>query len=275
MTIRTLRRSLRMFVVCLIAASMMHAVPSRADDYTDIWWAGPAEDGWGVNLIQSQNFIFATFFVYGPGAGKQPPIWYAGNLQRDANGTTFSGGLFQTTGTGFGVPWNPLDHTAFQVGTVTFNPIDSTSATLDYSVNGVAVHKSIVRQTLTQILIGGTYYGTAVVVHSGCSSSTNNGTVLTDFDPVVAQTTAGQVQIDFLYAGTENCTLSGTLVQEGLLFRVPAASYVCKNGTTTTVSTTATIYEMKSTSIGLEGRWLATNVGGGCVEDAKFATVFP
>lgn len=273
MTTQTRRTSFRMYVVCILAASLMHAMPARADDYTDIWWAGPTEDGWGVNLIQSQDFIFATFFVYGPAPAKTP-IWYAGNLTRQSNGT-FSGGLYQTTGTGFGVPWNSADHTSVQVGTATFNPIDNTSATLTYSVNGVPVVKSIVRQTLTQILIGGTYYGTAVVVHSGCMTSGNNGTVLTDFDPVVTQTTSGQVQIDFLYAGTENCTLSGTMLQEGLLFRVPAASYVCKNGTTTTVSTTATVYEMKATSIGLEGRWFAANVGGGCVEDAKFATVFP
>ena len=116
-------------------------------------------------------------------------------------------------------------------------------------MNGVPVSKAIVRQTLTPILIGGTYYGTAVVVHSGCDTASNNGTVLTDFDPVVAQTTGNQVQFDFLYAGTENCTLAGAYSREGLLFRVPVASYVCKNGSTTTVSTTATIYEMKATSI--------------------------
>jgi hypothetical protein len=191
-----------MFVACLLAASLMQALPARADDYTDIWWAGPAEDGWGVNLIQSQDFIFATFFIYGPAPAKTP-IWYVGQLARV--GSVFTGGLFQTTGTGFNAPWNPADHTTVQVGTATFNPIDSSSATLNYSVNGVAVAKAIVRQTLTPILIGGTYYGTAVVVHSGCDTASNNGTVLTDFDPVVAQTTGNQLQFDFLYAGTENC----------------------------------------------------------------------
>ena len=24
------------------------------------------ESGWGVNFVQSDNFIFATFFIYGP-----------------------------------------------------------------------------------------------------------------------------------------------------------------------------------------------------------------
>ncbi len=138
------------------------------------------------------------------------------------------------------------------------------------------VAKSIVRQTLTPILIGGTYYGTAVVVHSGCAAAANNGTVLTDFDPVVAQSTE-RIRCNSISSTPEPKTARSPAPTrgKGLLFRVPAATYVCKNGTTTTVSTTATIYEMKATSIGLEGRWLATNVGGGCAEDAKFATVFP
>ena len=127
---------------------------------------------------------------------------------------------------------------------------------------------------MTPIAIGGSYYGTAVVVFAGCSDSSNNGTVLTDFDPVVSQSTSGQLQFDFVYAGNENCTFAGNYAQEGQLFRVPTATYVCKNGGTTTLNTTATIYEMKSTSIGLEGRWFAAN-SNGCTEDAKFATVFP
>src|SRR4029453_13984971 len=86
----------------------LQALPARADDYTDIWWAGGVEDGWGINLIQSQDFIFATFFVYGPAPAKTP-IWYAGNLTRRENGS-FSGGLYQTTGTGLGATWTPAHH---------------------------------------------------------------------------------------------------------------------------------------------------------------------
>src|SRR5262245_33809818 len=100
---------------------LLQALPARADDYTDIWWAvGGTESGWGVNRIQSQDFIFATFFVYGPAPAKTP-IWYAGNMTRQSNGS-FSGGLYQTTGTGIGAVWNPADNSATQVGTATFTP---------------------------------------------------------------------------------------------------------------------------------------------------------
>jgi hypothetical protein len=274
MTFQALHTSFRMFLVCALGASLLQPLPARADvDYTDIWWAGPAEDGWGVNMIQSQDFIFATFFVYGPAPSKVP-TWYAGNLTRLANGS-FNGGLYQTTGTGIGVPWNPADHSVTQVGTATFTPTDATSGVLAYTVNGTLVRKDIVRQTLTPIAIGGSYVGTANVVHAGCADSSQNGTVLTDFDPVVTQSGTGQLQLDFLYAGTESCTFAGNYAQQGVLFRVPLASYVCKSGTTTTVNTTATIDQMKSTAIGLEGHWFVSNVGGGCSEDGKFATVFP
>ena len=44
---------------------------AHATDYTDIWW-NPAESGWGVNIVRSNTFIFATFFGYGPG---NVPAW--------------------------------------------------------------------------------------------------------------------------------------------------------------------------------------------------------
>lgn len=256
--------------LCVGAVSLfLCAGPASAEDYTDIWWnVGGTEDGWGVNLIQSQDFIFATFFVYGPAPAKTP-IWYAGNLTRQASGS-FSGGLFQTTGTGIGAPWAPGDHTVVQVGTATFTPTSSTTGTLVYNVGAVGVSKSIARQNLTSIALGGSYIGSAVVNTSGCTSS---GQQIFDVDPVVSQNTGGQLQIVLTF-GSESCTLQGLYAQEGTLFRIPTASYVCTQGTMTTLDTTATVYEVKATSIGLEGRWQAPNVGG-CQEDGTFSSIFP
>ncbi len=256
-------------IVCLaLGALFLQALPAHAEDYTDIWWAaGGTESGWGVNLIQSQDFIFATFFVYGPAPAKTP-IWYAGNLSRV--GDRFTGGLYQTTGTGIGAPWNPADHPdAVQVGNATFTPTSSTTGTLTYNVGATPVTKDIARQTLTSIALGGSYVGSAVVVSSGCAGA---GSQIFDVDPVVSQTATELALV--LTFGSESCTLQGTYAQEGTLFRIPTASYVCTDGGTTTVDTTATVYELKATSIGLEGRWNAPNVGG-CVEDATFSAVFP
>ena len=264
-------RALRFILAIALAGAMLHSLPARADDYTDIWWAGPTEDGWGVNLIQSQDFIFATFFVYGPAPAKTP-VWYAGNLSRSGN--SFTGGLYQTTGTGIGVKWDANDHSATQVGTATFTPTSTTTGTLVYNVNAANEVKAIVRQTLTSIATGGSYFGTGVIYTTGCSNPGNNNRQVADVDPVVTQTVSGQMQIVLTF-GPETCTLAGTFVQEGLLFRIPIATYVCKNGNQTSLDTSAMVYEMKSTSIGLEGRWTAPDVGGGCKEDGSFASVFP
>ena len=63
---------------------------------------------------------------------------------------------------------------------------------------------------------------------------------------------------------------SGTFQQLGQLYRIPTASYACSDG----LSTTAAVEEIKATTFGIEGRFSAPSVGGGCREDATFSAVF-
>ena len=50
----------------LVAAwALAAARPAAGADWTDIWWAVP-EVGWGVNFVQSDRFIFATFYQQCP-----------------------------------------------------------------------------------------------------------------------------------------------------------------------------------------------------------------
>jgi hypothetical protein len=256
---------LRPLLTIVLAFACTLPLAARAVDYTDIWWAGAVEDGWGVNMIQSEDVIFATFFVYGPAPGNQP-IWYAVTLTRDANGI-FAGDLYQSTGTGIGVPYDPAQFAATKVGTATFTPTSSTTGTLDYNVNTTNVSKQIQRQTLTTILLGGTYYGTGIVTVTGCDNSAQNATQILNVDPLVMQTLS-QLQIVFQFGSNLTCTMTGAVAQEGQLFRVPSASYICNTG----APTTSTLYEIKQTSIGIEGRWFA-NIGGGCREDGSFSGV--
>lgn len=258
---------IRQCISIILGALLLQALPARGEDYTDIWWrTGGVESGWGVNLVQSQDVIFATFFVHGP-APSTTEYWYVVTLNR--NGGTFTGDLYQTTGTGIGAPWSPADASATKVGTTTFTPTSSTTGTLTYNVGPIVVTKDIARQTLTGVALGGSYIGAAVVRSSGCAGA---GSQIFDVDPVVTQA-GGEMQIALTFGG-ETCTMQGLYAQEGLLFRIPTATYVCKNGSTTTVNTTATVYEMKATSIGLEGRWTSPNVNG-CTESAAFSAVFP
>jgi hypothetical protein len=104
-------------------------------------------------------------------------------------------------------------------------------ATLTWSVNGIgAVSKSIERQTLTTIGLGGVYVGGQTGGYAGCSNAGDNG----------------------------------------LTYLIPGASYRCSGGLAFT--TTATMYEIRATSLGIEGRFAAT-LPGGCREDANFSAV--
>jgi len=270
------------FTAGLLALAVALPLTARAADYTDIWWApclpGAScdatghENGWGVNLVQNGDVVFATFYVYDK--AKQA-IWYSSPMFANTS-AGYSGTLYQTTGSWFGGPWSPSDVLATAVGASTFTPTSATTGTLTYSVNvvgvgNVVVTKNIQRSSFRAIALCGSYTGTGLVTRSGCTDSSSNNTIAYDIDPTVTQTGGGALKIDFAYiAGSDVCTMVGVAAQEGQLFRVPNATYKCT--VTTGINTTATLYEMKATAQGIEGRWTA-NINGGCREDGRFTAL--
>lgn len=118
---------------------------SRAANRTALWW-NPAESGWGVNINHQGNTLFATLFTY-DAAGA--PLWLvmsAGNLQAD--GVTYRGDLYRTTGPAFDAqPFTPITAANLtRVGAMSVSFAGASAAALAYSVNGVAVAKSIQQQ---------------------------------------------------------------------------------------------------------------------------------
>ncbi|HEV2220116.1 MAG TPA: hypothetical protein VGV08_06130 [Casimicrobiaceae bacterium] len=252
--------------VALIAAFLLPAT-ARATDFTDLWWV-PQESGWGANVVQSATFMFVTFFIYG---ADHSPTWYSAELTWD--GTRYSGNLYLTQGSFWASPWNPADHPDAQsVGTGSFTPssVDAYHATLAYTVPGVgSFSKSIEREPLTQIALGGNYLGAQAGGYSGCNSASANGPYSDNYSLAVSQTTTSAT-LTFTYASGATCTISGATLQYGQLFDMPSASYACTGNLNYT--TIATLYEVKATAQGLEGR-LAANLPNGCREDANFAGV--
>lgn len=238
-------------------------LPAFATDYSDMWYL-PAESGWGVNLTQNENVIFITFFLYGTD-GK--PTWYVAIAYEDANGN-FSGTLYSTTGTYFGAPWSGF--AATPAGTASFSPVNASQGTLSYALaGGPTVTKSIERQTLTTIALGGNYTGGQAGVYAVCPDSTLNGGYSDTYTLNVAQSNGSAVfTFNYNLAGAA-CTLSGALEQHGQLYRIPTATYQCTGGLVYT--TTATIEEIKATSQGIEGRFSATLPDTGCRESARFS----
>jgi len=272
MTLITLRR---IFLTTIFAAVALTPLAARATDYSDMWWAaGGSESGWGVNLTQNEDAVFATFYIYD--ANRQP-IWYTSLMS--ANGSSFVGPLYQTSASFFGDPVfvPPTSAGTVLVGSATFTPTSASTGTLSYSVSNipgrgnVVVSKSIERFAFRTILLGGNYSGVLSSTTTQCANSSDNGTVISDIDPQVTQTLGGTLQfiVAFTNSPGSSCTITGAGVQEGQLFRVPAASYSCNFNN---INTTASMSEIKATSLGIEGRWHAANVGG-CVLDATFSAL--
>ena len=269
------------FVAAFLVGFALTA-PARAADYTDIWWAlcAPGDicdstghaNGAGVNLVQNEDIVYATFYIHDTA---KKPIWFSSDMHLTTGGT-YVGNLYYSTGSFFGGPWNRSDFTATTAGTATFTPTSATTGILTYSVSGVtgiptsSVTKNIERFNFKTIVLGGSYNGGQSGAYSSCSNSSQNGTYIDRYDLTVNHdTVGGVVTLSFSYISGTKCVLSGALQQSGQLYAVPSASYVCSDG----LNTNASLSELKATSLGIEGRLSAPNVGGGCREDASFAAV--
>lgn len=129
-----------------------HASVSDTTDFTGLWW-NSSESGWGMNVIQQEQILFITLFIYGTG---NAPTWYvASNVAfasaNTAGDRTYTGALYATTGTPFGTnPFVPGSVTVTQPGSITFVGKADGTATLQYNVGSTTVNKTLVRQTWAQ-----------------------------------------------------------------------------------------------------------------------------
>ncbi len=113
-------------------------------DYTDMWWAGQAENGWGMSIQQHGNIQFNAIYVYDD-AGK--PTWYVmpGGTW-NSNFTTFSGPIYQPTSAPLN-NYNPAQFVAgASPGNVTIAFTSNSTATLQYTIGGISGQKAIQRQ---------------------------------------------------------------------------------------------------------------------------------
>ena len=113
------------FVAILFAGSCLVGTVQAAitnADFTDIWW-NPAESGWGINFVQTGNFIFATAFIYGETGA---PFWVSGELTLQAPVGTpayFQGPLYVTSnGPYYGGPYTG-DPRTLELGSMSLHSI--------------------------------------------------------------------------------------------------------------------------------------------------------
>ena len=110
----------------------------------DMWWSGPAENGWGMSVVQHRDLLFSVIYAY-DAAGK--PIWYVmpGGTWNDAK-MAFSGALYVPTGT----PYSAYDASKLvvnaPVGAATITFTSASKGALDFTINGVTGRKLLTRQ---------------------------------------------------------------------------------------------------------------------------------
>jgi hypothetical protein len=116
-----------------------------AFNVTAMWWAGQAESGWGMSAIQTAtNKVFVVVYTY---AADGKSTWFALPDSTWVTPTSLTGQLYQTTGPAFNaVPFDGTRVGVTLVGTLTMNFSDANNATLSYTVNGVMVSKTVMRQ---------------------------------------------------------------------------------------------------------------------------------
>ncbi len=221
-------RTLRSFAAAVVLTSGFAAPASASTfgsvDFTDLWW-NPAESGWGVNVIQQGDTLFATLFVYGADNSAR---WYVGSALRSSGGGSFSGTLYQTTGPYFGTSFNPGAVGLTTVGSMTFNFGSDSSGSLNYDVSGVAVSKSIVRQSFASNNLSGNYLGG--LIGTNCSSAPQGILIFNEL-AVSHSGSSLTMTVDFFTAGgtAARCTFSGGYSPSGRIGSA-SGSYSCTTG---------------------------------------------
>jgi hypothetical protein len=103
-----------------------------ATNYTDTWWAAPAnsESGWGINFAHQGEVIFVTWFTFDFSGN---PLSMSATLTR-TGANTYAGVVIRTTGPPFSAPWNQMLVVRNQVGNMVVTFSSGNAATLAFGV---------------------------------------------------------------------------------------------------------------------------------------------
>lgn len=238
---------------------------SFATDTSDVWY-NPNESGWGLTIAQQNDTLFAVLYLYGPG---NQATWYVAPDMPfsgvTASGTSYSGTLYQTTGSPYTQPFNSASVTTRAVGTATFTLTNLTTGTMAYSIDNVAVAKSVTRLTWLANSVGGNFLGGRVGTYSGCPAGGDSGYREELGNWTVQHDTSG-VQMSFS-GSTGTCLYSGPYAQGGH-FGFVTGNFSCSTGT----SGTFQAFELNAQVTAFSGR-LASTASNGCAFEGRVGGV--
>ncbi len=143
------------------SATVNYATVAKvAPNYTDMWWAGEAESGWGMSIAQHGNSQFNVLYIY-DSAGQ--PVWLVmpgGTWNTEQ--TEYSGVVYQPQSSPYYAYKTSPDTTAVlplnvgkPVGQVTLKFLSQKTASFSYTINGVTGTKNIERQVFGAAVASG------------------------------------------------------------------------------------------------------------------------
>jgi hypothetical protein len=252
----------RLLASIAVALALPAAATTHSPDYTDLWYL-PAESGWGINIVQQYDTVFATMFVYGSDG---TPRWFVAPAARSVASpqgeNLFSGSLYSTVGTFYGTPWGgPTTNTL--VGALAIAFTSPSNGAISYTVNGVSVTKSIVRQTWSGNILTGNYLGGLTANGTNCRNGIANGPILIAGDLTIGHTNfvAPIFRVDFTRNGASGtCTFTGTYGQDGRLGRLTAGTYSCTiQGASNPPVGTFTLSQIEANTNGITSRFIGAD----------------
>jgi hypothetical protein len=250
--IRTLLAAIAVAVSCLLSSAFANTYTT---DQSDLWY-DPVESGWGMQLVQRDLVIFATIFIYDQ---SRIPIWYTATLTYQGN-YVWTGDLYLTNGPWFGtVPFNPNAVAYRKVGTITWNAQYVESGSITYSVDGVALTKSVVRQLLAYDNYNGIWLGAVHDTVTACSNPSGNGT-FEYFATVTVAQNAQNINLTLVAQNSARLTVTGTLTQYGQFGEVAGGTYSTGVGE----AGSATLFAMNVQLIQFSTEFALNSTNSGC-----------
>ena len=102
--------------------------------FSDLWWGGIAQNGWGVALLQQYGTIFGLWYTYDASGAATWFVMPGGTWTRS---NEWSGKTYRPEGSAWlGAPYDASRHRTVENGTFTFRFSSDEAASFDFTVDG-------------------------------------------------------------------------------------------------------------------------------------------
>lgn len=113
-------------------------------NYTDLWWGGASQSGWGVSLTQHGSTLFAVWYTY-DAQGRASWFVMPGSTASAAN--VMTGTVYRTAGSPWiGATYDASRLNATAAGSLTFTFTGAATATMRYVIDGAEGTLALSRQ---------------------------------------------------------------------------------------------------------------------------------